>query len=249
MNQTTTPNPAAVTSLRRAPSATSCGRVSTLGNARTSAATNTKRLHNDPPMPRLLPLLLITLLAAPAHSAPRESATTPAQTLFCTGPFARAATHASVVRAFGKGNVTSERVGEGEAEPATVVFARDRTRRLEIFWRDAKRRRGIGEVRTQARSRWRTTQSVTVGMALADVEAINGRPFLLAGFGWDYGGTTTDWQGGALAAQDGGCRLMLRFEQTQATNADIDSDRDMSADDAGIRSAKPVVEEISLRFE
>ena len=77
---------------------------------------------------RLLPLLLallLILLAAPAHSAPRS-------TLSCTGPFARAASHAGIVKAFGAANVTSERVGvgEGEMERATVVFARDKARRL-----------------------------------------------------------------------------------------------------------------------
>jgi len=195
---------------------------------------------------RTLPLLLLALLAAPAHSAPRD-----AGTLKCTGPFAREATHDGLVKAFGKGNVTSERVsvGEGEMARATVVFARDRTRRLEVFWRDAKKRRGVSEVRTSTGSTWRAPQGIAVGMALAEVERINGKPFLLAGFGWDYGGTATDWQGGALATQDGGCRLMLRFEQTQQTHADIDGDRDIASDDAGMRSAAPVVEEMSLRFE
>jgi hypothetical protein len=193
---------------------------------------------------RLLPLLIA--LAAPAQAAPRD-----AHTLSCTGPFTRNATHASLVKAFGANNVASLRVGVGEGETvrASVIFPRDAARRIEVLWIDEKRRRKPSEIRAQTGSRWRTPQGVSVGMTLVDVEAINGRPFLLSGFGWDYGGTTTDWQGGALAAQDGGCRLMLRFDQTQQTNADIDGERDIASDDAGMRSAAPVVEEISLRFE
>lgn len=203
-------------------------------------------MHFKIPFP-LLPLLLallLVLLAAPAHSAPRS-------TLSCTGPFARAASHAGIVKVFGAANVTSERVGvgEGEMERATVVFARDKARRLEIFWRDAKRRRGLAELRTVPGSRWRMPQGVALGQSLAEVETLNGKPFLLSGFGWDYGGTTTDWQGGALGKQDGGCRLMLRFEQRKTTDADIDGERDFSSDDKGMRSAEPAVEEISLRFE
>jgi hypothetical protein len=187
------------------------------------------------------------LLASLAQAAPRE---TP-RILDCSGPFAREATHAGLVKAFGKGNVTSQRVGVGEGEMAraTIVFPRDRTRRLEIFWRDVKRRRGVAEIRTVPGSAWRSAQGIALGQSLADVEALNGRPFLLSGFGWDYGGTTTDWQGGTLATQDGGCKLMLRFEQRTNTDADIDGDRDFSSDDAGMRSASPVVEEMSLRFE
>jgi hypothetical protein len=43
--------------------------------------------------------------------------------------------------------------------------------------------------------------------------------------------------------------LWLRFDQTQRTDADIDGERSFSSDDAGMRSAQPVVDEISLRFQ
>ena len=194
-----------------------------------------------------LPLMLLAFLSAPADSAPRK---TPGE-LGCTGPFAREATHASIVKAFGKDNVTSQKVGigEGEMERATVVFPRDKTRRVEIFWSDLKKRSGISVIRAGFESTWRTAQGVSMKMPLADVEAINGKPFLLAGFGWDYGGTTLDWKDGKLAMQPGGCRLMLRFDQQATTDADIDGDREFSSDDKGMRSAAPIVEEISLRFE
>lgn len=206
-------------------------------------------------VPMLMGVLFVSLSGATsAHAAPRtQDATLGAfpLVLSCTGLFARDASHESIAKAFGKGNVTTEEVGigEGETAPATVLFPRDTARRLEIFWRDAKRKRGIAEIRIGDGALWRTPQGVAVGMPLADVEFINGKPFTLAGFGWDYGGTTLDWQGGALATQPGGCRLMLRFDQTAPTDADVDGDRDISSDDAGMRSAKPVVEWLHLRFE
>ena len=196
---------------------------------------------------KFLLLCPLVLVAAPADSAPRPVP----RELSCTGPFAREATYAGMVKAFGRNNVKTESVGigEGEMARATVIFARDKARRIEIFWRDAKKRRGLAEMRISTGSTWRTTQGVAVGMPLVDVEAINGRPFLLAGFGWDYGGTTLDWKDGKLATQPGGCRLMLRFDQQKPTDADIDGDREFSSDDKGMRSAAPIVEEISFRFE
>ena len=200
-------------------------------------------------MARLLGCLLLplALVAAPAASAQRQA---PAE-LSCTGAFARDASHAALVKVFGARNVISEAVGvgEGETAKATVVFPRDKARRVEVFWRDEKRRRGLSEMRVSIGSTWRTAQGVAVGMTLADVEAINGRPFLLAGFGWDYGGTTLDWKEGKLAALPGGCLLRLRFDQQKPTDADIDGDRAFSSDDTGMRSVAPIVEEIALRFE
>ena len=195
----------------------------------------------------LLLLFPLSLVAAPADSAlqtaPRE--------LSCTGAFVRNASHAGIVKAFGQRNVISEEVGigEGEMARATVIFPRDPARRVEIFWRDAKQRRELSEMRVATGSAWRTAQGVAVGMPLADVEAINDKPFLLAGFGWDYGGTTLDWQGGKLDTQPGGCRLRLRFDQQKPTDADIDGDREFASDDNGMRSAAPIVEEISFSFE
>jgi len=196
--------------------------------------------------PAAFPLLATMLLASPAHAAPRE---TP-HILECSGPFARNATHQSIVKTFGAGNVTVQKVGigEGETVTASVIFPRDKARRVEVLWIDEKRRRKPSEIRVGPGSRWRTAQGVTVGMPLADVETINGKPFQVYGFGWDYAGTTLDWQEGALAAKSGHCALQLRFDQTAQTDADIVGERSFSSDDKGMRSAKPVVEEMSLRF-
>lgn len=44
------------------------------------------------------------------------------------------------------------------------------------------------------------------------MEAINGRPFQLTGFGWDYAGTVVSWEGGHMEASPATrCRIMARF--------------------------------------
>lgn len=222
---------------------------------RTSKARRPTRID---PMPfrysvRLLPLLAALVCGpapvASAQGAPRDAKRPPVQALSCAGAFARNATHAGIVKAFGAGNVTAQKVhiGEGETAIATVVFARDKARRIEILWRDAKRRRNLAEIRISRGSGWRTAQGVATGMSLAEVQAINGRPFRLYGFGWDYAGTTYEWDGGALDAPSGDCVLQLRFEMTRRTDADIVGERGFLSDDEGMRSAAPVVEDISLK--
>ena len=192
--------------------------------------------------------LSIVLIASSADAAPRKAP----GVLSCTGPFARSVTHASLVKAFGKRNVAilSVGTGEGETEKASVIFPRDKTRRIEVLWRNEKTRRNPAEIRLGVESQWRTAQGIRRGMTLAEVEALNGRPFKFYGFGFDYGGTTLDWNGGTLATQDGGCTLSLRFMMREGADntAIYGEERSFMSDDEGMRKAAPVVDEISLRY-
>jgi hypothetical protein len=173
--------------------------------------------------------------------------------LTCSGPFARDATHASVVKAFGSRHVSYQaiQVPDDEGVKATVIFPGNPARRTEIIWRDTKLRRGPNTV--TAGPAWRTADGVTVGASLAEIEKLNGRPFTLSGFDWDYGGTVTDWEGGQLAKQKGGCRLIVRFgigddAPSAAANA-VSGDKDFSSRNANMVAVKPVVREIAIMYE
>ena len=191
---------------------------------------------------------LVLLLAAPANAAPKK----PDPVIACTGPFAKSVTHASLVKAFGKRNVAIERVGtgEGETQTASVIFPRNKARRIEVLWIDEKRRRNPSEIRTGIDSTWRTAHGIRRGMSLGEVEALNGRPFELWGFGFDYGGTSLDWKGGALATQAGGCTLTLRFSMRDgADNAGVYiGEQSLMSDSEAMRKADPVVDAVGLRF-
>src|SRR5688572_845961 len=96
----------------------------------------------------------------------------------CTGGFARDASHASVVRAFGANNVVYRRVHVPDAEEdlrASVIFARDQGRKVEILWSDRKARRRPYMVTFGPG--WRTAEGITVGATLDAVETINGGAF------------------------------------------------------------------------
>jgi hypothetical protein len=197
------------------------------------------------------------LLAGLAFSV-APAAAQPLPPVACTGPFARNADEAALIRAFGKENVRRARieVGEGEKQPGAIVFPGDSKRRIELIWQDDARRRRPGTIYIREGSNQSVEGAdgtrIAIGTTLATVEKANGGPFTILGFGWDYAGTATDWRGGKLAKAGGGCRLLLRFHDTPGANGAalgrVSGDSEFASSDADIRAVKPVVGEILLSW-
>ncbi len=181
--------------------------------------------------------------------------------LDCTGPFARDANESTVAAAFGAANVTRADIpiGEGYTEPGTVVFASDDARRIDILWRDATARAQPATVIFRAGSTWRIAISglpdkpVALGATLEEIEAMNGKPFSITGFGWDLGGRAMGWHDGKLAHPVGGCTLSLGFDHGPNAPPDalekVNGDVEFLSSDAAMRQVKPVVVEIMLNWE
>lgn len=167
----------------------------------------------------------------------------------CAGPFAADASEAALIRRFARANVAFRTVpaAEGEMVRKTILFAKDRARRVEIIWFDEKKRRRPAEVLVYDPGPWRTPEGIGIGTPLAEVEAMNGKPFPLYGFGWDYAGTVIDWEGGRLSRT--GCRLLLRFEPRGRYGPDLDGERELRSDQADLRAADPVVYQMLLMYE
>ncbi|MCE1237577.1 MAG: hypothetical protein LWW93_14605 [Hyphomicrobiales bacterium] len=193
-------------------------------------------------------LLFLATAAVPA-TAQSELAT---PSLSCVGPLAADSSHAKVVAAFGKENVVWTQVdgAEGEKIGATVLFPKDPKRRIELFWNDDKKRSGLSSARPGPKNLAAAPNGVRPGMTVAEVEKLNGKPFLLSGFGWDYGGSVTDWKGGALdKPAPGGCIVSVRFalpESADAVAAKVAGDQEFSSNDKNIRAARPSVESVAL---
>ena len=130
--------------------------------------------------------------------------------------------------AFGAENVEDGRISLGECfyTLGTIVYPHEPEKRLEILWKVHEEVQA--EIRMNgARSLWRTKQGLTLGSSLKDIERLNEKPFRLAGFGWDYGGTIVDCNGGTLrelgcidpAMPDKGVqgrKLLLRLSPTES---------------------------------
>lgn len=186
------------------------------------------------------------------------AAAQPLAPIACTGPFARNADEAALLRAFGKENVRRARieVGEGEKQPGAIIFPGDIKRRIELIWQDGAKRRRPATIYIREGSGQSVEGAdgtrIAIGTPLPAVERANGGPFTILGFGWDYAGTATDWRGGKLASASGGCRLLLRFHDTQGADdaalERVSGDSEFSSGDADIRAVKPVVGEILLSW-
>jgi hypothetical protein len=133
--------------------------------------------------------------------------------LLCSGPFARTATHAGLVKAFGANNVTYADVNraEGEVVKATILFAKDPKRRLEVEWFDAKKRARPSVITVFGESQWIGPLGVRNGMTIQEAEKLADKPFKINGFEFDVAGAA-HFEGTKLETLPGGCTLGGHFD-------------------------------------
>lgn len=107
------------------------------------------------------------------------------------GPITATTSEATLASLFGPENVMPADVyiGEGFSEPGTSVYPDDATRHLEIMWLDDTRSTVRAVRLTGESTRWHTAEGITLGSTLKQLEELNGFPFRMFGFAWDYGGT------------------------------------------------------------
>jgi hypothetical protein len=170
----------------------------------------------------------------------------------CDGPFARDTSHAKLVTAFGAKDVTFKQVdaAEGSKEYATVLFDDDPTKRVVVFWHDAKARARPSMISVSAPSLWTGPGGVGNGMKLTEVEKLNGKPFKLAGFGWDGGGFVRELDG---KLKPSGCNLVIRFEPgianpLPARYAEITGDKTIVSNNGLLRRTRAQVSEWGIGY-
>jgi hypothetical protein len=202
--------------------------------------------------------------AAPAGDTPSRttasSAVDPGPTAWHigprqAGPVSSSSQEADLRQRYGSGQVESLRIelGEGETAPGTVLYPADSLRRAEILWRDTLSRKTPQRlVLRGSRSLWQVGPGVSLGTSLKDLERLNERPFVLAGFGWDYSGVITDWKGGALDSALAGIKLYLDPGPEQYQSAPYSrvlGDRDYSSNLPAMQQLNPRVYQIFVDFE
>ena len=184
----------------------------------------------------------IALAAAPAV----------AEQLACEGPFAIDSSEARLVETFGRDNVVTGEVDgpEGTTMIATTVFPDDPEHSFQVVWWD--------EEALDSPSFFTLAPADTapgglrLGMPLAEVEALNGEPFTMLGFGWDYGGAAS-FASGQLSALPGDCLLSVSFDPSTAlpegTDAEpIEGDKEVASNLPLLRAVEPVVYEVRFGY-
>lgn len=177
----------------------------------------------------------------------------------CGSVFGPGTTQESLAAVFGDANVVSAdvHVGEGHYEPGVVIFG-DAEDRVEVTWKDPSNRYSSSSARIRGdRSSWETPGGLRLGLDLHSVEAINGRPLQLAGFGWDYQGTVLSWEGGRLETSAGAsCRMIVRLGPTRgAAGSDVEwaygqvrGDRSFSSTHPAMRLLNPKIYELLIQW-
>ncbi len=141
-------------------------------------------------------------------------------------------------RAYGKENVKYEDIpgAEGETIPGARLFA-DTDRELEVIWDpENEKKKVVFDVHVIGTA-WKFENGLKVGMTLEEVEKINGKPFKISGFSWDYGGYA-NFEGGKLFG-----KVNLRFNpSTEEIPEYLMGDKELSSTDKKLRAAKPMIE-------
>jgi hypothetical protein len=194
----------------------------------------------------------LTLVAILLRLALPAAAAEPAE-IKCAPPFAADASQASLVKAFGRKNVVRKTIDgpEGTTLDATLIYPNDPARRLIVLWQDEAARTRPSAIIVRDNSKWMAPGGIGLGATLDEVSQINGEPFNISGFDWDYGGSA-GFENGALADLDGGCVLGLTFALGPAPLGPgfdaIIGDRQISSDDPLMVKAAPSVVEMSIGY-
>jgi hypothetical protein len=171
-----------------------------------------------------------------------------------SGAVSDSSSEAELRERFGDGQVDTTRIelGEGETAPGTVLFPKDSLRRMEIIWQDTATRSLPSRIILRGgRSRWHVGPGISLNTSLADLERLNGQPFPLAGFGWDYAGVITSWNGGALGSSLAQVKLYLDpgpIQYGSEPYQKVLGDQDYASDLPAMKQLSPKVRTIFIDF-
>ena len=163
------------------------------------------------------------------------------------GPLkAVAATENDLVLAFGAQKVVAMPVyiGEGMEMPGYKVYP-DTPNELEVVYDPDQAADKPAFLRVgHPRSKWKTNTGVKIGISLQKLEALNGKPFMFSGFGWDYGGRVTNWNGGNFDAN-----LMITLENLSENAPEaLFGEQEISSDNPMLRNLKIKVSVMEVRL-
>jgi hypothetical protein len=189
-------------------------------------------------------------VAKPAPAKPAE----PARTVACNGAFAKNSGHLRLAQSYGVHNVEYTEVpgDDGSTLMASVLFPNDPKRRLEVLWDDDAQRSGTRMIVIGGQSTWTAQKGVHLGLPLAALEKVNGKPFKLMGFEKDGMAIVSDWNGGALSLLTDGCKVGVQLKPDPKAPAGVldaaSSDKEFASNDPAIRAAKPTIGEIIVAY-
>jgi hypothetical protein len=193
--------------------------------------------------------------AAADDAAPKPAAPQPAANVVtCSGVFAKDSTHLKLAIKYDSRNIAFGDVDgpDGSKIKASIVFPSDPRRRLEVLWNNEASRSDTSIIAINGKSQWTAPKGLKLGMPLAAIEKLNGKPSKVGAFGADGSASVLGWEGGALSSLPGGCKVGLRLAADSKAPADarnaVTGDKQFLSNDASVRAVKPSVSEILIGY-
>jgi hypothetical protein len=194
--------------------------------------------------------------AAPAapKPKPKPKPAATANVVACGGLFAKDSSHVKLAEFFQTGNIEYGKVegSGGSALNATILYPKDPKRRLEVLWQNDATRSDTSMVVIGGQSQWKGPKGLHLGLALAALEKINGKPFKLSGFDQPNGARAIDWMGGALASLPGGCQVGIKLDADRKATPDLlaaVAGKELMSSSPALKAVKPTVSEIVLGYQ
>lgn len=171
--------------------------------------------------------------------------------------------HDELIQRFGSANVKKDTMipgPEGTTLKGTLLFP-GTDDEIEIYWESDSTYQNLRSARILAKfkegermadfnTRWQSRTGLKLGMSFAELLELNEKPFILMGFGWDYGGYISDWQKGKLDGKQLQARLMEEGNTyDKLTEAEVDSimgDKPVSASFEPLKKIKLSVSELGI---
>jgi len=184
---------------------------------------------------------LLALFALAAFTLPAA-----ADEITCEGPFAADSSEARLIETYGKDNVVTGEVPgpEGSTVIATTVFPNDPDKTMEFGWWDEEKFERIAYFTVPANDT--APGGLKPGLTVKEVEVLNGGPFEIGGFWWDYGGYA-NFGDGKLNEAPGGCNVSVRFSPMAEAPADLDIST--ISGEVTIPTSEPLLEQLDTRVE
>jgi hypothetical protein len=126
-----------------------------------------------------------------------------------------------LIKLYGNENVTTYRdTINGKAFATTVLFE-GQPNELQILWHNEALLQYPSVCSyNNEKAVWQIPEGIKVGMTLADLEKMNGKPFDFMGFHTGQGGLVTNWQDGKLKSIDKCFNIVLGFDRTKVNLID-----------------------------
>jgi hypothetical protein len=195
--------------------------------------------------------------AAPAKPTPaappeRSAAAANMHAVACTGAFSKDSSNLRLAMTFDSKNVTfADEDVDGSKVGASILFAKDPKRRLEVWWSNPNRS-STYLILINGKSTWSAPGGMRLGLTLAELEKLNHKAFKVKGFNKDRIASVSDWDGGVLATLAGGCKSGVSMQADPKAAPDavtaLPADKEFSSDDPSLRELKPTVSEILLGY-